>query len=804
MFSDLRFALRMLRKNPIVMAEAVLALAIGIGLNTALFSMVNEVLLSPLPFREAERIVSLYSTEPENHIQFSGCSGPDFLDWNKGARSFVALAAMQKDCKLYLAAEYEPLLLRGALVTPGFFKVLSLQPSLGRAFVPEDAESGQQRVVILSYGLWRRRFGGDTNLLGRALSLDGNPYVVVGVMPKQVGFLDQVAEAYLPFPTHRLQDERGSRYFAVWGRLKSGVTLGQARAEMSTLAKGLARDYPATNKGWGVTMLRLHDDLVRSLRLALLVLHGAVGLVLLIASINVANLLLARSASRGREMSVRLALGASRAWLVRQLLSESVLLAVIGGACGLLFANWASAFILAVLPPTAATGLGLPPKISLDLRVLGFTLLLSLLTGVLFGLAPALYSSKPDLAESLKAGGRGGAAGPGSQRMFNWLVVTETAMSLALLATAGLLTRGYMHLQRIDPGFDPANVLTVELELPHHLYRDSEGKRVSFFKDVVERVGFLPGVETAAAIHLLPMGGQGFSTTLEIEGAPSSRSGRWKAAEHRVIHPAYFRTMRVPLVGGRAFGAQDHAEASPVVIINQALARRYFGSVNPLGKRIRVGDTEQLEIVGVVVDEKCWGLGAEPPPMIYRPCLQECWCHMSLVVRTKVPPLSLAPAVRQAVGSVAPTQPIGRITTMQQLVDDSVSVQRFTMVLLGLFAGVALVLATIGIYGVMSFAVSQRTREIGVRMALGASATQVWSMVMKQGLRLAGLGLVIGLLAALAAGRLVEHLIPGMHPADPLTLNLVSLLLLAVSLAACYVPARRAAHVDPMVALRCE
>ena len=623
------------------------------------------------------------------------------------------------------------------------------------------------------------------------------------MLPKTLGFIEEMTDAIVPLPDDSLRMGRGNHYLSVLGRLKPGVSLAQARAEMQTIALQLTKEYPADDTGYRISIGLLRDEIVRNVRTAFLVLHGVVGFVLLIACVNVANLLLARSASRRKEIAVRVALGAGRYRIIRQLLTESVLLALLGGGLGILFACWGVELLKALAPKLGETSIPMLDEVSIDLHVLAFTAGVSLLSGLAFGLVPAWQASKPDLQQALKESERGQSAGKRRYRLLNCLTTAEVALSLVLLVGAGLTVRSYSRAQRTDPGFNPHHVLCVETDLPFYKYTTPE-LRAAFYARVLERLFVLPGA-TAVGLNSLPPlrnidCGMGFA----IDGRPPPAPGDWPIAQFRLVSSGYFETMRVPLIKGRYFDPHDDGRGAPVIIINQMLARRWFPNEDPIGKRLSLSGGPSREIVGIVGDERFWGLMGDLLPMMFEPFQQGCWHRMSFLVRTQGDPLSLAAAVQKAVLEVDKDQPVSRVRTMEGLMADSMSVSRFVLVIFCLFAGVALLLATIGVYGVMAYSVSQRTREIGIRMALGATARSVLFMVVKQGVVWACLGVLVGLVVSIGAGRVLKDLLYDTSSTDVLTFAAAALCLAGVAILACYFPARRAMKVDPAVALRCE
>jgi len=800
---DLRYGLRMLAKKPGFTAVAVLTLALGISANSAIFSIINAVLLRPLPLKEPERIIKVW----ERSRNFQGTvSVPNLKDWREQNDVFTEIAIYQFG-SVNLRGRDNPERAQVATVSPNFFNVLGVPPHLGRTFQANEDRAGRHRVVMLSDQMWQQNFGADPNIVGQNMQLGGEDFTIIGVMPPSFRFPLRSTELWVPvvYTAKQLIDRDEHFFFAV-GRLKDGVTFEQAQEQMKTIAQRIEQQYPEVQAGRSVLLIPLQEEMVQNVRQTLLVLLGAVGCVLLIACTNVANLLLARAASRRKEVAIRTALGAGRGRLLRQLLTESMLLAVMGGALGLLMAKWGLDLLLAL----AANFLPRANEVSLDGRVVGFTLLLSVLTGIVFGLMPALNISKADVQASLKEGG-GSGDGPQSHGLRSLLVVAEVALALVLLVGAGLMIKSFVRLQQTETGLQAQNVLTLSLALPEAKYRAPQTTS-AFYAQLLGRIESLPGVETAGAINFLPLQRAGFNDRYLIEGPTPPPPGQEPVAEQRAITPDYFRVLGIPLVAGRFFNAQDNEQAASVAIINQTLARRSFAGQNPIGQRVRTFDSIWMTVVGVVGDVKQSGITRPIMPEIFVPTLQVAPSkfnetmarNMSLAVRTASDPMALLAAVRGAVKEIDPAQPIGNVKTMETVVAESVADRRLNMLLLGVFAAVALTLAITGIYSVMSYTATQSTREIGIRIALGAQASDVLKLIVGHGAVLSLIGVALGVVAALGLTRLMETLLYGVTATDPLTFVGVSALLMMVALVACYVPARRATKVDPMVALRYE
>jgi putative ABC transport system permease protein len=801
--NDIRYALRNLSKRPAFTIVAAITLALGIGANTAIFSAVYSLLLKPLPFPQIDRVVTIWDKVPSRGVRHNEVAMANYLDWRAQNQSFDQLA-LYSWWSVNLTGIDSPERIQGFLVTANYFAVTGLKPILGRTFNEEENQPGKDRVAIISNSLWQRRFGGDPNILDKTIMVNSIARTVVGVMPDSLSY-PVPGEIYAPLAiTPELVRSRQSHEFYVMGRLKSGVSLQSAQADIDNITARLEQQYPETNTGLGATVFPIVADTVRKYDTGVWVGMGAVAFVLLIACANVANLTLARASARQREIALRAALGASRWRIVRQLLTESVIVAVLGGALGILVAVWGLNALRAANPGDAAKFAPGWNHLGLNFPVLAFTVGLSVLSGVVFGLAPALEVSKPNLNESLKEGSRQSSGR--SHALRSSLVVFEVALSLVLLVGAGLFFRSFLMLFKTDPGFNPDNVLTMNLILPRAKYKD-EPHSVVFYTDLVQRVKATPGVESAAAINFLPLGGSNASDAYLVEGAPEPPPSQENEGRYRVCTPDYFNTMRIPILKGRAFTEQDKAGATPVVIVNETLARKHWPGQDAVGKRIRfygpLDKAPWMEIVGVSKDVR-HELTLEVTPEFYLPHAQDSWNSMVLVARTTVDPASLAGAIRQNVWAIDKDQPVFDVRTMQEVRSISVGLQTFSSMMVGTFAGIALLLASIGIYGVMAFVVTQRTQEIGIRMALGARRVDVLRLVLANGMKLAVLGLLIGLAAAWGVTRFFATLLVGVQPTDLLTFSIVSICLLAAAFLACYLPARRATKVDPLIALRYE
>jgi putative ABC transport system permease protein len=812
LWQDLRYAVRMLAKKPGFTAIAVLTLALGIGANTAIFSVVNTVLLRALPFPHPERLVMLWEKDKDGTT--NNTSFATYVDWRNQSHSLEHVAAISYWFPTIVGQDHAEKL-EGLRVSTSFFSVLGVKPAIGRDFETREDERGNHHVVILSHGLWARKFGSDPGIAGKPITMDGVVYVVVGVMPEGFESLfstnrERPAEIWAPLAYNATLPWacRTCRHLRAVARLNAGVSLAQAGAEMNTISHDLFVQYPHDYSAEGVVMTPLHEQLVGDVRPALFALLGAVGFVLLIACGNVANLLLGLAAQRRREVAIRSALGSSRWRLIRQLLTESVLLAMLGGAAGLLFAVWGVDFLVSLAP----SNLPRLDQIHLDSQVLAYTLGLCLLTGVIFGMAPALQIFRLDPNESLKEGGR--QMGASERRpLRSALVVSGVALALMLLIGSGLMLRSVSKLLAVNPGFDSEKLLTMEVDFTGSGYREdvpcAAGPCLAaqnFYRQALERIQTLPGVEAAGVVSQLPLGGNMDRYGMHVEGKLSPNPEDDPSADRYAVSLDYLRAMRIPVLRGRSFNEQDRADSPAVALISETFARRIWSHEDPLGHRIKMGDPQGpwRTIVGVVGDVRHTGLDAPSAMQIYLPHSQ--WLDSStvLAVRTKGDPGSLAGAVRDAIWSVDKNQPISKVATMDRVIATSMAQRRFAMTLFSIFAGLALVLAAVGLYGVLAHNVSTRTNELGVRIALGAQKGDILRLVVRQGLLLTAMGIAIGVAGALALTRFLASQLFGVTPTDPVTFAGVPMLLAAVALLACYIPARRATRVDPMVALRYE
>ena len=809
LFQDLRFGARMLLKNPGVTLVAVIALMLGIGANTAIFSVVNSVLLRSFPYEDGERSAMVWESRqsgkvnPQNVINLG-----NFFDWKDQNTVFSDMAAFF-DLNRNLTSDGEPEEVPGQIATTNLFPLLGVKPILGRTFAPDEGQDGQPRVVVIGYDLWQRRYGGDPNIVGRNITMNNEPATIIGVLPANVGWhiekgsmIKKAPEIWTPWQISNDLRVRRGRFARAVARLKPGVTLAQAQNEMNLIGARLQQQYPEFDTNWGVNVVPLRTQFTGEIRKPLLILLGAVGFVLLIACANVANLLLARAASRKKEIALRAGLGASRLRIARQLLTESVLLSGIGGALGLLLAWWGTKALIAMSP----AGLMDLRNVSVSLPVLAFTFGLTLLTGIVFGLVPALEAARFDLTDSLKEGGKNIGGGARSQRLRSLFVVTQVALALVLLIGAGLLVKSFNRLQSVAPGFEPNNLLTMQLNLPRKKY-DTDGKILNFYKQAVEHLQEIPGVEVAGANSFFPFAGPHAGTNIDIEGQPKLPSSQGLGTGVCVVDANYFRVMQIPLKRGRLFSEQETREMRHVVVVNETFARQNLPGQDPIGKRVTIhmkDEIEPSEIIGVVGDNKTVGLDVEVEPMAFWPHPELVYSSMTLAMRTQVEPTSIATAARNTIRKIDPEQPIGEVSTMNYMMGKSIGRSRFNATLLAVFSLVAMVMAAVGIYGVMSYSVQLRTHEIGVRMALGAQRRDVLELIVKKGIVLGLLGVTVGLAASFGLTRLMQTLLFEVTTTDKTVFAGVAGALFLVTLIACYVPARRATKVDPLVALRYE
>jgi len=806
MIQDLRYGVRMLRKNPGFSLVAILTLALGIGANTAIFSVVNAVILRPLPYRSSDQLVRLWGNNPRQGSQLLTASLPDYLDWRDRNQVFEQMAAFSfVGGSGNLLGGDQPERVSGLRISASLFPLLGVEASLGRTFLPEDERATAQPVIILSHRLWTARFGRNPKIIGQAVTLSDRIFTVVGIMRagfEHPGIGGPNIDVWRPLTNDDYQMRREARHLQVLARLKPMIGMIQAQEAMSALARNLEHQYPNTNSGYGVSLVSLHETVTGEARPALGLLFGAVAFVLLIGCANVANLLLSRAAAREKEIAVRMALGAGRFRLIRQMLTESLILALLGGSAGLLLARWGVDLLVAL----SAGNLPRGEQIAIDPQVLLFTITITILTGLLFGLAPAFQSSRLNLQESLKAaGGLTNAAVFRRLRLRYVLVISEVALALILLVGAGLLLKSFFLLQRADPGIEPDHALTMRVALPA-TYAKGE-RMVAFYRELVERVEAQPGVRSAGVVSWLPLSGQHITTRMAIEGRTPTASGEGRSIDYRVVSPGYFRAAGASLVKGRELSELDNDQAAGTIVINEAMANRFWPHENPLGKRltVEIGQPVSCEVVGIIKNIKEFDPAGPPIPVIYGSHLQRPWSEVEtreLVVRASTDPLKLAAAVRSEVWALDKTVPVYNVSTMSELLAGATAQPRFSLILLGLFAAIALVLAISGLYAVMAYSVSQRTREIGIRLALGAQSGDVFKLIIRQGMILSLIGIFIGLAGAFALTRLMRTLVFEVSVTDPLTFVLIPLLLVIVALFACWIPARRGMKVNPLIALR--
>ena len=805
---DLRFGTRMLVRSPGFAAVAVLTLALGIGANTAIFSYVDGVLLKPLPYANPERICMVWEQPPGGGR--NGISTLNYLDWVNQNTVFDHMAAQRGD-SMTLSGRGQPVQLRAAQVSAGFFEIFGIRAAAGRTFASDEDQQGKPRVAVLSNRLWKNQFGEAKDIVGRKILLNSEPYTVIGVLPAGSAYDRTFSEIWTPLVFEPKHMTRNFHWFRAYARLKDGVTLEQAKAQMKLIGARIEKLYPDSNKGWNVTVDRMADRVVSDqLRQSLYVLLGAVGAVLLIGCANLANLTLARGTSREREVAIRAALGAGRWGLIRQFLTENILLALVGGALGLVLGFAMVQGLKALTPPFT---LPAEANITVDMRVRLFTLVISVLTGIAFGIVPALQAARPNLAGSMKEGGRGVSAGGNRGRVRSALVVIEAALAFVLLTSAGLLIRSFDRLQNVDAGFDDTNVLTMGLPLSPTKIKDG-AQAVLYTRRVLDNLTALPGIRDAAVTSSLPLRGWSYGMPFQITGKPFKDRANREGCMFKMVSSSYFQSLGIRLARGRGLTERDAAGAPSVTVINQTMAKRYFKDENPIGRRIEVqeiaygkpnlGPEISWEVVGVITDEKVNGLDDDRSPGMYVSYAQSPVPGLNLIVKGNVNPETMQQSIIHAVQQIDRDQPLPEIRTMERVKSESVSSNRLRTVLLAVFAGIAMILAAIGIYGVISYTVAQRTHEMGLRAALGASGGRILGLVIRGGMMQVGTGLLIGLAGALAVTRALKSLLFGVSATDPLTIGAVALLLAGVALLACYVPARRATKVDPMVALRYE
>jgi putative ABC transport system permease protein len=805
------FGLRVLRKKPAFLAAVLLTLGLSIGASTAIFSVVNALLLRPLPYDEPERLAMVWQTSAEKLKKTGSENLPvsygDFTALREGGQSFEQIAALDPWFANLTGVE-DPERVAGVRASASLFSLLRVAPRLGRTFSAEDESPQAERVVVLSHGFWRRRLAGDPNVIGSQITLNNNPFTVIGVLPQDFRFTEVSNLSAYKFPERtdvwaplRLGDQANNRGFhnlAVVGRLKPEVSVEQARAEIRNYADRAAQQYPDTNKGYGMKVITLSEQVTGGVKPVLLILFAATGFVLLIACVNLAILLLARVTARYREMAVRLALGASRWRIVRQLLAESVFLSLAGGALGVAVAYWGTKLLVGFSPYKILQN----SPVGLDLRVLGFTLAVSLLTGALFGVLPALQSAKSDLTEDLKEGSHGSSKR--SQSLQQGLVVVEIALTVVLLVGAGLSTKTFVRLLYLDPGLNPERVLTLEVFLPFSRY-DNSTKTVAFFQQALDRIKAIPEVEAVGMNYALPFGGTNPSNSFEIEGRPPLQAGEIQSANLGLVNDDYFRTLGIPLLAGRSFNEHDSPDSQPVAIIDQGMARQFFPNEDPLGKRISIASKKPLVVVGVVESVKHDALEAQSRPYVYLPFQQRSYTFTSFAVRTRTAePERLTAAVRQAFKAVDKDLPVSNVTTLEKTYSEAIAPQKYSMLLLLIFALMALLLTEIGIYGVMNYAAEQRKREVGIRIALGATPDHVFWLFIKRGMVLMAAGLALGLFSSLWLVQLMSSLVYGINSRDLLTFSSISVLTVLVTFLACYLPAKGTTRVDPVKVLRAE
>jgi putative ABC transport system permease protein len=801
LLSDIRYAVRMLIKRPAFTSIALVTLALGIGANTAIFSVVNAVLLNPLPYASPSELALIFLQHPPTNQFQAPVSFPDFIDWRAQSQSFEQICAT-RTLAVNFTDGHEPERINSARVSAGFLSMFRVTPVLGRDFLEGEMQPGGPPVALIAYRLWQERYGGDPSLIGSAVNIDNASYTIIGIVPSGFYYPTTDTQVYTPLIQGKAETARGSRMLRVTARLKPGVSLAQAQAEMNTISGRIAEQFPVSNTDVTASLVPLHEFVVGKIRPALLIIFAAAGCVLLIACANVANLLLARATARRGELAIRAALGAGRTRLIRQLLTESILLSLTGGFLGTLIAIWG----VPALTSISASSIPRVEEVTVSVKALVFTVIVSLATGLLFGAVPALRSSSKQLTENLKEGRPGATGAAGHQRLLNLVVAAEVALSVVLLAAAGLMVRSFISISGVAPGFNPKGVLTIGIGLTQPVYAEVE-QQARFYDRLIEKVSVISGVQSTAGINRVPLLGFNSSTSFTFQGKPVQR-GTEPTADCRIATQNYFRTMGIPLMKGREFTETDLKDAREVVVINEAMADQFLPGEDPIGKKLQIypDPARWREIVGVVGDVKLLGLDADTNPAIYVPAAQNPYPNAMrnsfLTVRTTGDPNNVVAAIRSEMKSVDSGVPAANVRLLEDIVADSVAPQRLNMWLLVAFAGLAALLAAVGLYGVMAYSVTERTREIGVRMALGAGSTAVLRMVLLDGAKVTAAGVITGVAAAFALTRLMSGMLYQVSATDPLTFTGISALIVCVSLLANYSPARKASRVDPMVALR--
>ena len=800
---DIRFGFRMIQKNIGITTMAVILLGIGIGANTAIFSIIYGVMLKPLPFPEPDRLAWV-QTKWLNGGEGSS-SGPDYLDWRDQNTVFENLSAIRSFNRFNLTGLGEPIAVKGSQVTSNFFSVIKLPVYYGRDFRPDEMEKGKEKVIILSHSFWKTKFNADTSVINKILNIDQAPYTIIGIAKPMMGFMEDLNQIYLPLTTDQLKQSRGNHLLDVMGRLKGNVSLQQAQEELKIISSRLEKEYTNTNKNTFATISLLQEIIISEIRPVFLILYAAVGILLMIACINVSSMVLAKASSRTKEIAIRSALGAGKWRVFRQVVTESIVLSFCGGLLGILLAMWGLDFLKMIAPQVSRTGsiAGLD-EIKMNMPVLLFTFGLSLLTGFFFGLVPAWQTAKTNISDTLKESGRGTMMSVSRHRILNSLVVFQVAAALILLVGAGLLVKSFYKIQQSNPGFEADNLLAVQMDLAKTKEHEDGKNRALFYNRLIDNLHSLPGVKSVGAVCFHPMNSSRSKNSFAIEGRPPLPPGEFIAAEYRNISQDYFQTMKIPLRKGRYFTALDDGKSKPVIIVSEEFVRRFFPNEEPLGQKIILGD-QHCEITGIVGDVKDRSLSnTDYRPYMYVPFTQDCWHIMTIFLRGDGDPIQYAPAVRKSVYTIDPNQPVVQISTMNQIAMNSVSLNRFCTILLCLMAGIALFMAIMGLYGIIAYSVTERTHEIGIRMALGAQVRDILFMVIQKGLLITGIGIAVGLLGSFMATKAMQFMLFEISSTDPITYIMIPFILIIVALAACLFPARRAAKTNPMNTLRCE